>query len=226
MGRIITNQKWYELAGTTTKPTQPTRCGITWEAVGNSGYFSDGTKSSLNGELSLANVDDIHRDYMYCGGTLNVNGIDYNKLNSFIGTNPTVSIRVEIYVDDVLTKTDTRAVTNTTYNIFSGKTSVTDNKIVKIIYMVSVSGTNWKTDKLSLKCDSNLYTWDKSQGLDVAYTNSETVFFRSTDIGSNLVIGSYTYTPKSCRIFEKIDLTITVSGAASGCSTAAVGEWE
>jgi hypothetical protein len=96
----------------------------------------------LNGELSLANVDDIHRDYMYCGGTLNVNGIDSNKLHSFIGTNPIVSICVKIYVDDVLTKTDTRAVTNTTYNILSGKTSVTDNKIVKIIYTVSVSGTN------------------------------------------------------------------------------------
>lgn len=226
MGRLITNQKWYELAGTTTKPTQPTRCGVTWEMVGNSAYFSDGTILSLDGHLDLANVDDIFRDYMYCGGALNVSGINTNTLRSLIGTSPQLNVCTKIYVDNVLTKTDTRAITNSTYNLFGENINVSDGKTVQIIYMIFVSGTNWKTSQLYLRCDSKLFTWDTDQGNTEAYSNSETVSFKPTDVGSNLVIGSYTYTPKSCRVFESIDLTITVSGIASGCSTAAVGEWE
>jgi hypothetical protein len=222
MGKIITNQEWYELAGTEVKPAEPTKCGVTWSDVYNSTNFSDGTKTDYSGSKQLVDKDDLVRDYFSYNAYLSIefNKVDWKKQ---FGNNAWLSVRVSTYIgDDLINEfifTPTDSISTSAWSE-SAINSTSDYSTVKIRVDFLSS-----TQESSGQFDSEIKysTWDSSCKSEVAKTKVLT-FAPTNNTWSPL--DTYVYIPESAQIGPYINIKISNIKSISGSYTSMVGNWE
>lgn len=228
MGKIITNQEWYELAGTEVQPTEPTRCGVTWSDVYYSKNFGDGTKTDYSDSTQLVDKDDLVRESFSYNANLS---IDFNKVDwkKQFGNNAWLSVKVSAYIEDTLISEFTFTPTgSTSTSVISAHTTWSESTInstsdystvtIRIDFLSTTQESSGQFDS-----EIKYFTWDSSCKNKVAKTKVLT-HAPMTNTWSSL--DTFVYIPKSAQIGPDIYIKISNIKSTSGSYTSMVGNWE